>query len=163
VTLRGVGPEIVLQALQKERVWNTCLPLVVGDLAILEMVKKKLGFVVDLKSLDPLREDIIGGPSVIPAWDIGKVTDPRVLEIGKVTVFSGDIAVECVSKCVELGLKKRVSGIATAPINKEALKKAGHRYIGHTEMLSEMSGSTESAIMFLVDALKNFFTAGTHP
>lgn len=152
MTLRGVGPEIVLQALQKERVWNTCLPLVVGDLAILEMVKKKLGFVVDLKSLDPLREDIIGGPSVIPVWDIGKVT-----------AFSGDIAVECVSKCVELGLKKRVSGIATAPINKEALKKAGHRYIGHTEMLSEMSGSTESAIMFLVDALKNFFTAGTHP
>jgi 4-hydroxythreonine-4-phosphate dehydrogenase len=124
---------------------------------------KKLGFVVDLKSLDPLREDIIGGPSVIPVWDIGKVTDSKVLEIGKVTAFSGDIAVECVSKCVELGLRKRVSGIATAPINKEALKKAGHRYIGHTEMLSEMSGSKESAIMFLVDALKNFFTAGTHP
>jgi len=153
----GVGPEIVLQALQKERVWNTCLPLVVGDLTILEAIRKKLGFVVDLKPLDPLREDIIGGPSLIPVWDIGKVTDPRGLEIGKVTALSGEIAVECVSRCVELALKNQAIGIATAPINKEALKKAGHRYIGHTEMLSEMSGSTESVTMFLVDTLKIFF------
>ena len=41
----------------------------------------------------------------------------------------------------------RVGGIVTAPLNKEALNKAGYHYAGHTEMLAELTGVRGSVMM----------------
>ena len=37
--------------------------------------------------------------------------------------------------------------IVTAPLNKEALNKAGYHYPGHTEMLAELTGVKGSCMM----------------
>jgi len=41
----------------------------------------------------------------------------------------------------------RVAAITTAPLHKEALHRAGHDYPGHTEMLAEMCGVHDFAMM----------------
>jgi 4-hydroxythreonine-4-phosphate dehydrogenase len=41
----------------------------------------------------------------------------------------------------------RIGGIVTAPLNKEALNKAGYHYPGHTEMLAELTGVKGSVMM----------------
>ena len=41
----------------------------------------------------------------------------------------------------------RIGGIVTAPLNKEALNKAGYHYPGHTEMLAELTGVKGSCMM----------------
>src|SRR3978361_1587824 len=40
-----------------------------------------------------------------------------------------------------------MGGSVTAPLNKEALNKAGYHYPGHTEMLAELTGVTGSCMM----------------
>jgi len=48
---------------------------------------------------------------------------------------------------VRLAQSGRVGGIVTAPLNKEALNKAGYHYPGHTEMLAELTGVRGSCMM----------------
>jgi 4-hydroxythreonine-4-phosphate dehydrogenase len=47
-----------------------------------------------------------------------------------------------------------VQGIATAPLNKEALHLAGHLYPGHTELLAKLTGSRDFAMVLYTDKLK---------
>ena len=48
----------------------------------------------------------------------------------------------------------RVSAIVTAPINKAALAAAGHAYPGHTEILAELGGAGQVAMMLANDELR---------
>jgi len=153
----GVGPEIALRSLQVERVWECGRYLLVGDFKVLEAVKKTLGLDVELVLVNPYKEEVSGGPSVFPVMDLGIVKNIEDLEVGRVSALGGKTAVECIKTSVDLALKGLVKGIATTPINKEAIKKAGYHYIGHTEMLAELSASRDSVTMFLVDSLRIFF------
>ena len=44
-------------------------------------------------------------------------------------------------------LAGEVDGIVTAPLHKEALQRAGHPYPGHTELLAELCGVRDFAMM----------------
>jgi 4-hydroxythreonine-4-phosphate dehydrogenase len=46
-------------------------------------------------------------------------------------------------------MEKKVHGIVTAPISKEALALAGFPWPGHTEMLAEFTGTKEYAMMLV--------------
>jgi 4-hydroxythreonine-4-phosphate dehydrogenase len=46
-----------------------------------------------------------------------------------------------------LALNGRVDAIVTSPLNKEALHRAGHDYPGHTELLAELCGVRDFAMM----------------
>ena len=47
-----------------------------------------------------------------------------------------------------------VAAIATAPINKEALRLAGLPWNGHTDLLAHLTGAPSVAMMFYSDALR---------
>jgi 4-hydroxythreonine-4-phosphate dehydrogenase len=47
-----------------------------------------------------------------------------------------------------------VAAIATAPLNKEAMHLAGHKYPGHTEILADLTGTKDYAMMLVTDELK---------
>jgi 4-hydroxythreonine-4-phosphate dehydrogenase len=47
-----------------------------------------------------------------------------------------------------------VEAICTAPLNKEALHAAGHRYPGHTELLAELTGTDEVSMMLTTAKLR---------
>ncbi|MFP4482377.1 MAG: 4-hydroxythreonine-4-phosphate dehydrogenase PdxA [Thermovirgaceae bacterium] len=153
----GVGPEIVLQSLESEGIWKCGQYLLVGDLKVLEAVKRRLKLSASLQPVDLGRGKIERSPSSIPVLDVGIVGNIQDLDIGRISALGGHTAVECIAKSVDLALRGLIKGIATAPINKEALKKAGYHYIGHTEMLAKLSESRESVTMYLVDAMRIFF------
>jgi 4-hydroxythreonine-4-phosphate dehydrogenase len=52
-----------------------------------------------------------------------------------------------VERGVRLAQAGRIQGIVTAPLNKEALNKAGYHYAGHTEMLGALTGVKGSVMM----------------
>ena len=60
---------------------------------------------------------------------------------------SGQAAYEAVVRAAELALTGHVDGIVTAPLHKAALWKAGHQYPGHTELLAELCGVRDFAMM----------------
>ncbi len=54
-----------------------------------------------------------------------------------------------IQKAVELTLELEVDGIVTAPISKKSLHMAGYAWPGHTELLAELTGAREYAMMFV--------------
>jgi 4-hydroxythreonine-4-phosphate dehydrogenase len=66
--------------------------------------------------------------------------DPCTLVTGKVSAYAGQAAYEYVVRAAELALAREVDAIVTAPLNKEAMHLAGHRYDGHTGLLAHLCG-----------------------
>src|SRR3954454_18953644 len=93
----------------------------------------------------PLRVNAVDGPGdarfepgtvdVVAASDL-----PADLPYGEVDPRGGGAAYEYVRRAVELALADEVHAVATAPLNKEAMHRAGHRYPGHTGLLGELPG-----------------------
>ena len=66
--------------------------------------------------------------------------DGEPIRPGQLSADGGRFAFQAVERGVRLAMAGRIGGIVTAPLNKEALNKAGYHYPGHTEMLAELTG-----------------------
>lgn len=144
----GVGPEVVVKALPA--ISGECLPIVIGDSAVLEDAVSRFGASLKIQAIERVDEAF---PSADSLWCI----DPgsaRTFERGKPDEKNGAACVGYIRKAVELSMEKKVNGMVTAPISKEALKLAGFPWPGHTEMLAELTGAREYAMMLVGGPLK---------
>lgn len=151
----GIGPEIVVKALNEKEVYESSRPLLIGEKSTVEQAMKFCGISLDI--------NIIEEPSqgkyelgTIDLIDLKNV-DIEKLEIGKVQAMGGRAAFEYIEKVVELALAKEVDAIATTPINKESFKAADVPFIGHTEILESLTNTTNPLTMFQVYGLRVFF------
>lgn len=69
------------------------------------------------------------------------------IKSGVLSADGGRFVFKAVEQGVRLTQAGRIGGIVTAPLNKEALNKAGYHYPGHTEMLAELTGVKGSVMM----------------
>ena len=136
----GVGPEVVLKALKHLDVYALCRPLVIGDRARLETAGKIVGVSV--------------GDDDLPfeCLDLGLIAGD--LPFGKVSPEAGEAAYRYIERAVQLALAGKIDAICTAPINKEALNAAGHRFPGHTEILAALTGTPEVSLMLISPKLR---------
>src|SRR5215207_1729097 len=79
---------------------------------------------------------------------------PGDLPFGELDARAGDAAFRYVERATELASAGRVGAIATAPLNKEAMHLAGHKYPGHTEILANLTGTEDYAMMLVTDELR---------
>jgi len=148
----GVGPEIVLKALALEEMFALCRPLVVGDAGVLARAGQMLGLRVDLQPI----ADVVGGrfePGSIDVLDLANIDLAR-LKVGEVSAMAGRAAVEYVLKAGQLALSGDVQGVATAPLNKEAMQLGGYDYIGHTEILADLTAAPRCTTMLITGSLR---------
>jgi 4-hydroxythreonine-4-phosphate dehydrogenase len=148
----GVGPEIVVKALALEELYALCRPLVVGDAGVLARARQMLGLHV---GLHPITDVGVARfePGNIDVLDLANIDLDR-LRVGEVSPMAGKAAVEYVLKAGRLALSGEVQGIATAPLNKEAMQLGGYDYIGHTEILADLTGTPRCTTMLITGSLR---------
>jgi len=141
----GVGPEIIAGAWGESVVHDWCRPVVLGHPGILRRA-------VELWQM-PIRVVEVGSaqqrepsPDVIPCIRCGS-DDVLVVEPGKLDARAGQAAYDAVVAAARLALAGEVAAVTTAPLQKEALHRAGHPYPGHTELLAELCGVRDFAMM----------------
>ncbi|MEJ2696640.1 MAG: 4-hydroxythreonine-4-phosphate dehydrogenase PdxA [Candidatus Sulfobium sp.] len=139
----GVGPEIILKALASSEVLNCCRPVIVGSRRVMEECLSLLSLPFEIRVITRPEEEKSpsGSISLIDAGNLDGFLK------GKATAEGGKAAADCIRKAVSLALDGKVEGIVTAPISKEALRMAGLSWPGHTEMLAELTGTKEYAMM----------------
>ena len=146
----GIGPEIIAKALYCAEIRDFCAPLVIGSRIVMQEA-------IDLLKL-PLKLRLIKTPgecaSVIGTIEFIDEETSEGFEKGKATAKNGKACVIYIKKAVELALNKKVDGIVTAPISKEALKMAGMEWHGHTEMLAELTDTKDYAMMLVGEPLR---------
>ena len=139
----GVGPEIIAHAVFNPEVQKVCRPIIIGSRDVLEEAFRLAGqlfrpnLLTSASTIDP-------SPGTISIMDIGTITDFRQ---EKASAEGGRASAACIKKAVELAGNRQVDAIVTAPISKEALKAAGLKWPGHTEMLAELTGTSDYAMM----------------
>jgi 4-phospho-D-threonate 3-dehydrogenase / 4-phospho-D-erythronate 3-dehydrogenase len=144
----GVGPEIVLKALRdlapREAAGEFSL-VTIGTASCMADAAHRLGL--------PAKITAEGG-----GWPkvrlIGAATTEEAIAPGKLNAEAGRLAFAAIERAVQLALEGRIDAIVTAPINKEALNKAGYAYPGHTEILAELTHSKGSCMMLAHGRLK---------
>ena len=142
----GVGPEVTLKALHEREVYDWCRPVVVGDTRI-------LGRDAETLRLRELRfhpvaaqADAVFEPGTVDIVDLGNA-DPQQCPWGQISAAAGRAAVEYVLRGADLAMAGEVDAIVTAPLNKEAMQRAGFHWAGHTELLAEHTGSGKVTMM----------------
>ncbi|MGA1199792.1 MAG: 4-hydroxythreonine-4-phosphate dehydrogenase PdxA, partial [Candidatus Latescibacterota bacterium] len=99
---------------------------------------------------------------VVDVWQPIAV-DVLQVQLAKVCPEAGRAAAEWVMAGIDLALANRIDGIVTAPLNKEAMNKAGYDYAGHTELLAERTGSPIAHLMLASERMNVSHVTGHIP
>jgi 4-hydroxythreonine-4-phosphate dehydrogenase len=147
----GVGPEIIVKALQSEAIYEQSRPLVIGDAKILAREARNIGADAAIRIVAEPYEGLYA-PGTIDCIDLDLL--PADLPYGRVSAEAGNAAFRYLEKAIGLAMAARIDSICTAPLNKEALHKGGHMYPGHTEILADLTGTTDFSMMLSAPKLK---------
>jgi 4-hydroxythreonine-4-phosphate dehydrogenase len=151
----GVGPEIVVKTAVSKEILDLCDLVVIGDKKVLEKATEICQVDLKIHTIKNVEEGKYE-KGILNVIDLENV-DMNTLEYGQVQGMCGKAAFEYIKKCVELAMEHKVDAIATTPINKESLKAGNINYIGHTEILADLSNSRDPLTMFEVDNMRVFF------
>jgi 4-hydroxythreonine-4-phosphate dehydrogenase len=142
----GIGPEIILRALDKPVIRKSAEFLVCGHASVLRKAANAVGLAPDLEVVKPAGNMFGGGAAI-------RILEPCPLggaapAFGKWTERTGRLSLAYVQAALELCLENKADALVTAPICKAAWKLAGSHYPGHTELLADVTG-TKKFVMLL--------------
>jgi len=149
----GVGPEIIVKALTHPDCAAGCVPVVIGDPGALQRALTTCGSplkIVEIATLEQARQVATGQIPLLPLSKLAAID----LQYGQPTIASGDAVFSYICAAARFCLDGQVAAMVTAPINKEAMHRAGHDYPGHTELLAELCGTDNFVMMLAGDVLR---------
>jgi 4-hydroxythreonine-4-phosphate dehydrogenase len=138
----GIGPEVALKAIAAEAAGDQTRYLLIGDRNCLLQLNQKPGLNLPLKDFSDYSDSgriFVTNPSAEPL--------PGNLPAG--SPVAAHAAVASLRDGAERCLRHELDALVTAPVNKEAIIRAGHKFIGQTEFLSELAQAGRTAMMLL--------------
>jgi 4-hydroxythreonine-4-phosphate dehydrogenase len=147
----GIGPEIIMKALASPEVRARCNPLVIGDTERLRTAGLLVHSRLKVETLDDPGEASYGHGDV-ECIDLNLI--PADLPFGKTSAVAGEAAYRYVERAVRIVEAGQAQAICTAPLSKEALHAAGHKYPGHTELLAALTHTPEVSMMLVAPKLR---------
>ena len=148
----GVGPEVVFKALARPDVRAACRPIVIGAMPIIKLTRDQFAPSVKLRRITDIAQAEFPADAV-ECLDLQNLV-PSDAPRGQLSPKAGKAAAEFAVRAGELALQKKVDAIATAPLNKEAMRMGGIHYIGHTELYQELAGNPPVATMLISGDLR---------
>jgi len=147
----GIGPEIIAKTFAAPDFQKSDRAVVIGDSGVLERAVRIVGAKLRVNEVSAPEEAAFEPGSV----DVISPTDlPEDLPFGELDARAGGAAFEYLRLAVELALDGKVGAVATAPLNKEAMHLAGHKYPGHTEILADLTETRDYAMMLVAEDLR---------
>lgn len=155
----GVGPEVTVKALPDEIALDRSRPIVFGDARVVQeaantwLVGWSVRAIADPQEANPKQ-------GVIDVLDLQNC-DPDKIIVGKVDAYTGEAAFQAVVQAAEMAKAGTIDAIVTAPLNKEAMHLAGHKFDGHTGLLGHLCG-TKNYFMLLGSPKLRAIHVSTH-
>jgi 4-hydroxythreonine-4-phosphate dehydrogenase len=150
----GVGPEVSAKALAEKEVYDFCNPIVIGDADVITKIVDmlKLNLTVNpVKSVDEAKFTY----GTIDVFDLDNI-NINELKIGQVQTMCGKAAIEYIEKSVDLLKAGKIHAVSTGSINKEAIRAAGAKVPGHTEMYKNLTNTPKVTMMLASGKLHVF-------
>jgi len=155
----SIGPEVAVKALAKSEIHEICNPLIVGDAKVIQKTLDELKVGKNINIISDIK-DAKFETNEINVFHL-ELVDVEKLEMGKVSATAGEAAFQSVKKVIELALDKKVDATVTAPLHKESINLAGHKFSGHTEIYAHYT-NTKKYAMLLVEENFRVIHVSTH-
>ena len=141
--ITGIGPEVTLKTLALERDRDEVRYVIIGDPGHLARVQKQLGLDFGWQPYaDPAQEGRF-------SW-LNPVVQPLPADLTPGAAPAARAAVAWLHEGATRCLKREFAALVTAPVNKEAIVRAGYPgFVGQTELLSGLAGTDRTAMMLL--------------
>jgi 4-hydroxythreonine-4-phosphate dehydrogenase len=156
----GVGPEVILKALQSYDLDGSSYLLVIGCQAVMDYAAEASGISLrthPVMTLERsfLREDAINLLDVSDEADQlyekmkrKKRPTEEVFDIGQVSFLNATLAYAALKVAAYQAACGLIQGVVTAPVNKEAMRLVEPDFSGHTEFLAKVAQAKEYAMLF---------------
>lgn len=141
----GVGPETIVGAWTDPAVHAVCRPVAVGHPELLRRAARLLGASLQVRPIASL-DEASPSPGELPCL---AVVGDEALRVKPRTIDprAGQAAYDALLAAARATLSGAAAALVTAPLHKAALWSAGHHYPGHTELLAELCGVDDFAMM----------------
>jgi 4-hydroxythreonine-4-phosphate dehydrogenase len=141
----GIGPEIIVKALEDKALYDLCCPVVLGDPLVLSSALTMASREMALNMIsNPSEAKVVSGKIDLVAVSRLK----SEVRPGHPTVAGGKAMVAYIFRAVEMIRKGMLGAMVTCPISKVLMHRAGHKYDGHTQLISHLT-DTEDYVMML--------------
>jgi len=138
----GIGPEVTLKAVAEEMEKDETRYLLIGDNDRTASIHKKLGLGFELQPFSDYR-----AKGRVFLHDSMPNPLPSKMETG--SPVAAKAALDWLTDGAQKCLKHEVDALVTAPLNKNGVLRSGQPFVGQTEYLSELAGTTQTAMMLL--------------
>lgn len=148
--VNGIGPEVIIKALDNSMILTDCTPVIYGSTKILNYYRKKVHAgefnYQAVPSVDAIKPRKI---NVVNVWK----EDVELAE-GQVTENGGKYALQALDSATKDLAAGKIDVLVTAPISKDAMSKTGFKFPGHTEYLADMAGQEEALMLMVAGNLR---------
>jgi 4-phospho-D-threonate 3-dehydrogenase / 4-phospho-D-erythronate 3-dehydrogenase len=135
----GIGPEVVLRAVEEEEVRRTMRLLLLGP----ESLRPD-----SIPAIPALESTPEGGLSWLATETRGS------WEVGRAQASGGHAALGALRAGASLAMEGRVDALVTAPVSKEALHRAGEKVEGQTTLLGRWADAPDVQMLALAGKLR---------
>jgi len=140
--ITGIGPEVTLKALAVELANDQSRYLIIGDVAEVRRANDRLGLNLPIAP----RLEWEKGARLSVTSSFGEPF-PEKLPAG--SPLAARAAVAWLEDGARRCLRHELDALVTSPVNKEAIVRSGHAFIGQTEFLAQLAGVERTAMMLL--------------
>ncbi|WP_025761708.1 4-hydroxythreonine-4-phosphate dehydrogenase PdxA [Dyadobacter tibetensis] len=142
----GIGPEVILKALEGNQLSRLCTPVIYGSMKVLNYYRNQLGMKDwSLHGIQRVEQASHKLTNVISCWQDNQLD----INPGSITTEAGQASLACLTRAVEDLRAGTIQGLVTGPINKDNIQSAEFKFPGHTEFLAD-AFSVQDALMFMV-------------
>lgn len=153
----GVGPEIIVKAVLSGALDGCSRPLLVaGDVGVLRRAARLFDVTARLEALPDGTlgsHRLLLGKRVLTVQPLS-VLDAEALRPGAPDAACGRAMLDYVLWGCDRCREGSAAGLVTAPVSKQAIRRAGCDFPGHTELLAERCGAAKVVMMLGGDRLK---------
>jgi len=157
--MNGVGPEIILKALEDNRILQEFTPVIYGSNRVMNFYKK----LYDISNITfqgaKSAEDIVHKKANL----ISITKDDLNIEPGVVTAAAGKLAFESLKLAVSDLASNKIDVLVTGPINKKNIQSKDFAFPGHTEYLAKYSNVDEALMLMCAEGLRVGVVTGHIP
>jgi len=157
--INGIGYEVIIKALQDNRINDFCIPIVYGSPKVAAYHRKSIN--VENFSFNPIKTVEEASSKRVNLID---VMDENVrVDIGKSTPLGGQGSILSLEAAVADLKAGKIDVVVTAPINKFNVQTDAFSFPGHTEYFAKNFGGGEALMLMVSDFLKIGVVTGHVP
>ncbi|OGW79117.1 MAG: 4-hydroxythreonine-4-phosphate dehydrogenase PdxA [Omnitrophica bacterium RIFCSPLOWO2_12_FULL_44_17] len=161
----GIGPEIILKTLREINLSKAIL-LVIGSRNVFQFAESKIKIHLEFHQISEMSENAFSDKK-INFFDVETKADEIYSKVfqcarpadesvsyGNLGRWNAALTYATLETAARYAKEGLISGIVTAPINKEAMRMLDPGFVGHTEFFAQTAGVKNFAMMFVSERLR---------